>query len=329
MTWKLFGFLLRTRTHLTPWSDLKQDNKCGSVARAQIEFVRIGYKEPLLLRSAFLFGGIEYESEERDACSLHAIASLSRIFVSRSNFTQGKCARKDLTDVSSRVYVRKTALRSSPGPMAAPRPSAARDTNWEGGYRIPCAIRWPGVIKPGTIDNNIYSHEDMLPTLLAAAGDLAVTAKLLKGMKVSNKTFKVHLDGYNITDSLAGRGPDPRHEFFYWNDEGSLVALRYNQWKIVFQEQRAEGSDVWSEPFVPLRVPKLFNLRSDPFEEADRSAMDWRHWQTDRVFVLVPAQEYVAKYIATFREFPPSQKVGSFSLDQVLQKLQEAGGGQK
>ena len=204
-----------------------------------------------------------------------------------------------------------------------------KDTNWEGSYRIPCAIRWPGVIKPRTIDNNIYSHEDMLPTLLAAAGDTNVTAKLLKGMKIGDKTFKVHLDGYNITDSLAGRGPDPRHEFFYWNDDGSLVALRYNQWKIVFAEQRTHGMDVWQDPFVPLRAPKLFNLRSDPFEEADQVAMDYGHWRTDRVFVLVPAQEYIGKYIATFKEFPPSQKVGSFSLDQVLQKLQEAGGGQK
>jgi len=204
-----------------------------------------------------------------------------------------------------------------------------KDENWEGGYRIPCAIRWPGIIKPGTIDNNIYSHEDMLPTLLAAAGVPDVKEQLLKGMQVGAKTFKVHLDGYNITDALAGKAPDPRHEFFYWSDDGSLVALRYDNWKIVFQEQRAQGADVWSEPFVPLRVPKLFNLRTDPFEEADHIAMDYGHWKADRVFVLVPAQEYVGRYIATFKEFPPSQKVGSFSLDQVLQKLQEAGGGQK
>jgi arylsulfatase len=148
---------------------------------------------------------------------------------------------------------------------------------------------------------------------------------LLKGMTVGDKTFKVHIDGYNITDALAGKAPDPRHEFFYWNDDGSLVALRYNQWKIVFQEQRAEGFDVWQEPFVPLRVPKLFNLRSDPFEEGDHIGMDYSHWRIDRVFLLVPAQEYVANYIATFKDFPPSQKVGSFSLDNVLEKLQAAG----
>jgi arylsulfatase A-like enzyme len=200
-----------------------------------------------------------------------------------------------------------------------------KNENWEGGYRVPCAIRWPGVVQPGTINNDIFSHEDMLPTLMAAVGVPDVKEQLLKGMKVGNKTFKVHLDGYNITDALAGKGPSPRHEFFYWNDDGSLVALRYDNWKIVFREQRAEGFDVWQEPFVTLRVPKLFNLRSDPFEEGDRIAMDYPHWRIDRVFLLVPAQEYVARYIATFKEFPPSQRVGSFSLDQVLEKLNSAG----
>ncbi len=200
-----------------------------------------------------------------------------------------------------------------------------KNENWEGGYRVPCVIKWPGVIKPGTVDNNIYSHEDMLPTLLAAAGVPDVKEQLLKGMKVGDKTFKVHLDGYDITGSLAGNAANPRHEFFYWNDDGSLVALRYDQWKLVFQEQRGKGFDAWQEPFVALRIPKLFNLRTDPFEEGDQLAMDYKHWRVDRVFLLVPAQEYVGKYIATFKEFPPSQKAGSFSLDQVLDKLTEAG----
>jgi arylsulfatase len=196
-----------------------------------------------------------------------------------------------------------------------------KNENWEGGYRVPCAIRWPGVIKPGTVSNELFSHEDMLPTILAAAGVPDVKEQLLKGMKVGNKTFKVHLDGYDVTEALAGKTASPRHEFFYWNDDGSLVALRYNQWKLVFQEQRAHGFAVWSEPFVPLRLPKLFNLRTDPFETADHASIDYDHWRLDRIFLLVPAQEYIAKYISTFREFPPSQKVGSFSLDQVLQSL--------
>ena len=189
---------------------------------------------------------------------------------------------------------------------------------------MPCAIRWPGVIKPGTVNNDLFSHEDMLPTLLAAAGVPDVKEQLLKGMKVGKKTAKVHLDGYNITDRLAGKGENPRKEFFYWNDDGSLVGLRYDNWKIVFQEQRSEGFDVWQDPFTPLRVPKIFNLRSDPFESGDTLAMNYGQWRIDRVFLLVPAQEYIAKYISTFKEFPPSQKVGSFSLDQVLEKLTAA-----
>ena len=201
-----------------------------------------------------------------------------------------------------------------------------KGTNWEGGFRVPCAIRWPGVIQPGTVLNDIFAHEDMLPTLLAAAGDPDVKEKLLKGMNVGNKTFKVHLDGYNITDSLAGKSPSPRKEFFYFNDDGSLVALRYLQYKIVFAEQRAQGFDVWQEPFVTLRFPKLFNLRSDPFETADHESMDYPRWRAEHLFVMVPAQQYVAQFLATFREFPPSQKVGSFALDNVLEALTKGAG---
>ena len=196
-----------------------------------------------------------------------------------------------------------------------------KNENWEGGYRVPCAIRWPGHIKPGTVNNDIFSHEDMLPTIMTIAGVPGVKEKLLKGMKVGKKTFKVHLDGYDLTPAIGGKAPSPRKEFFYWNDDGSLVALRYDQWKIVFQEQRAHGFAVWAEPFVPLRVPKLFNLRTDPFEIADHVAMDYDHWRLDRVFMFVPAQEFIGKYIATFKEFPPSQKVGTFSLDAVLASL--------
>ena len=151
-----------------------------------------------------------------------------------------------------------------------------------------------------------------------------VKEQLLKGMKVGKKTFKVHLDGYNITDRLAGKGPNPRKEFFYWNDDGSLVGLRYDNWKVVFQEQRSEGFDVWQDPFTALRLPKIINLRSDPFERAEEIAMNYGQWRIDRTYLLVPAQEFVAQYIATFKEFPPSQKVGSFSLDQVLEKLTAA-----
>jgi arylsulfatase len=197
-----------------------------------------------------------------------------------------------------------------------------KNTNWEGGYRVPCVIRWPGVIKPGSVFNDIFAHEDMLPTLLAAAGDPEVKEKLLKGVKVGNKSFKVHLDGYNITDALTGKSPSVRHEFFYFNDDGSVVALRNNQWKLVFAEQRAHGFDVWQEPFVTLRVPKLFNLRSDPFESADHESMDYERWRVEHLFLLVPAQQYIGQFLATFKEFPPRQKAGSFALDNVLELLQ-------
>jgi len=201
-----------------------------------------------------------------------------------------------------------------------------KNTNWEGGYRAPCVIRWPGVIKPGTVLNDIFAHEDMLPTLLAAAGEPDVKGKLLKGMKVGAKTFKVHLDGYNLTDTLTGKSPSPRHEFFYFNDEGSLVGLRYDQWKVVFAEQRAHGLDVWQDPMVPLRFPKLFNLRSDPFETADHESIDYGRWRIERAFVLVPAQQFVGQFLATFKEFPPSQKPGSFSLENVMESLQSGAG---
>ena len=146
------------------------------------------------------------------------------------------------------------------------------------------------MIKPGTINNDLFSHEDMLPTLLAAAGVPDVKEQLLKGMKVGKKTFKVHLDGYNITDRLAGKGANPRKEFFYWNDDGSLVGLRYDNWKIVFQEQRSEGFDVWQDPFTALRLPKIINLRSDPFERGEQIGIGYSRWRIDRSFLLVPAQ---------------------------------------
>ncbi len=201
-----------------------------------------------------------------------------------------------------------------------------KNTNWEGGYRVPTAIRWPGVIKPGTVINDVVSHEDMLPTLLAAAGEPDIKDKLLKGYPAGNKSFKVHLDGYNLTDFLAGKAPSPRKEFFYFNDDGALVALRYNQWKIIFAEQRAHGFDVWQEPFVELRLPKLFNIRSDPFETADHEGMDYERWRIEHVFLLVPAQQYVGQFLATFKEFPPRQKPGSFSLERVLESLQQGSG---
>jgi arylsulfatase len=200
-----------------------------------------------------------------------------------------------------------------------------KNTNWEGGYRVPTAVRWPGTIQPGTVLNDVVSHEDWLPTLAAAAGDTGVKEKLLEGYKLGRQTFKVHLDGYDQTAYFAGKARSPRHEFFYFNDDGQLVALRYDQYKLVFAEQRAHGMDVWQDPFVTLRVPKLFNLRSDPFETADHEGMDYDRWRIEHIFLLVPAQQYIARFLATFKDYPPRQKPGSFALDDVLDSLQPSG----
>ena len=201
-----------------------------------------------------------------------------------------------------------------------------KDTNWDAGWRVPTLLRWPGVIKPGTVSNEICAHEDMLPTILAAAGVPDVKEKLLKGYQVGSKTFKVHLDGYNLVPLLKGEvAESPRKEILYWSDDGDLMALRYGNWKAVFKEQRAESFEVWSEPMVDLRVPKLFNLRSDPFEKADQNSIYYNDWLIRRVFLLVPAQVFVARWIQSFREFPPSQKPASFSIDQVMEKLSAAG----
>ena len=198
-----------------------------------------------------------------------------------------------------------------------------KNTTWEGGFRVPMMVKWPGKIKPGQVSNEIISMEDWLPTFLAAAGDSKIKEKLLKGHKTGKTTYKVHLDGYNFLPYFTGQEKTgPRKEMFYFTDDGSLSALRYGDWKLVFSEQRAHGFDVWQEPLVPLRLPKLFNLRRDPFERADHEAFGYEKWRLDRVFALVPAQAYVARFLGTFREFPPRQKPGSFSLDRVLEELQ-------
>ena len=204
-----------------------------------------------------------------------------------------------------------------------------KNTNWEGGYRVPCVMRWPGVIKPGTEINHITSHEDFVPTLVAAAGEPNVKEKLKSGYSAAGKNFKVHLDGYDQRDLLAGTGPGKREEYFYWTDDGNLAGLRYDRWKIAFLEQRAEGLDVWQDPLVVLRFPKLFDIKADPFERAQSDAGDYARWRVEHAFVLVPAQAYVAKHLATYQEFPPRQKPGSFALDEVLAKLHEHGGGSR
>jgi len=197
-------------------------------------------------------------------------------------------------------------------------------TNWEGGWRVPCAIRWPGVIKPGTVSNEIFSHQDMLPTLVAAAGEPDIVEKCKRGYKAGKKTFKVHLDGYNMIPYLKGEvGKGPRPGFLYWGDEGDLLALRYGDWKIHFAEMRVVGADAWQEPFVKLKAPKLMNLRSDPFEEADISSFYYWDWRGERLFALVPAAALVGQYIQTMMEFPPRQSPASWSPEKMLEKLRQ------
>ena len=196
-----------------------------------------------------------------------------------------------------------------------------KNTQWEGGFRVPCAMRWPGVIKPGTIINDIGAHEDMLATLLAATGDTTVKEDLLKGKKVGDTTYKVHLDGYNLMPALKGEGGWPRKEFLYWTDDGNMAALRYENWKITFLRQNAHGMQVWVQPFEELRAPMLTNLRMDPLERAEYEGMDYQHWYFDHIFVIVPAGGYVAQWLQSFREFPPRQKPGSFNLDRVMESI--------
>jgi len=191
----------------------------------------------------------------------------------------------------------------------------------EGGYRVPALVRWPGLVQPHTEINDIVSAEDWVPTLTAAGGTPDITEKLLQGYDAGGKSFKVHLDGYDQRDLFAGKGADKRREFFYWTDDGNLAGLRYDQYKAVFMEQKAHGLEVWMQPFVPLRAPKLFNLRSDPFERAEHEAGDYVRWFVDHAFVVVPAQVIVARHIQSFQDFPPRQRPGSFSVEQALDKL--------
>ncbi len=210
-------------------------------------------------------------------------------------------------------------------PDAAATPfRGEKNTNWEGGWRVPAMVRWPGKIEAGSVTNAIVHHMDWLPTFLAAAGDPDIKEKLKKGgVEAIGRTYKVHLDGYDILPLLTGDTEDsPRNEIFYFSDDGDLTALRYRDWKLIFMEQKAMGTfRVWMEPFVPLRVPLIFNLRRDPYERATITSNTYHDWQIDRAFLLVPAQAYVARFLETFKAFPPRQKAASFGLDQVMETL--------
>jgi arylsulfatase A-like enzyme len=202
-------------------------------------------------------------------------------------------------------------------------------TNWEGGYRVPTLIRWPGVIKPGTVYSQFFAHEDLIPTFAAAAGNPNIVEQCMKGCQSGNKSFHVHLDGYNLMPFFKGEVKEsPRQEFLYWSDDGDLFAIRVRDWKLSFIEQYHQGFDIWTKGFEHLRVPSVYNLRSDPFERGTFSAW-YADWQIHRAFLVVPAQAIVAKWLATFKEYPIRQKPASFNLDEVMNKLTAASGAQQ
>jgi arylsulfatase len=198
-----------------------------------------------------------------------------------------------------------------------------KNSNWEGAFRVPSLARWPGHFEPGTVLNDIVSHADWFTTLLAAAGEPDIADKLKAGYEMNGTTYKVHLDGFNQLPYLTGEvDKSPRDYFFYVSDDGDLTALRMYNWKIVFMEQRARGTlRIWAEPFTELRVPKIFNLRTDPFERADVTSNTYYDWLIDRAYLLVPAQAFVMQMAQSLAEFPPRQESASFTVGNMLEKL--------
>jgi arylsulfatase len=224
------------------------------------------------------------------------------------------------------LYTTDNGPHQNSWPDAATTPfRSEKDTNWEGAFRVPCLIRWPGHIQPGSVSNDIVSGLDWMPTLLAAAGEPDIKEKLLTGYQAVGKTFKVHLDGFNQLPYLTSQQPhSARKEFIYFNDDGDLVNVRYENWKVVFEEQRATGTlRIWGEPFTRLRLPKVFDLRSDPYERADITSNSYYDWLIRNTGPIVFAmQPLVAQFLATFKEYPPSQRPSSFSIDQIVEKMQ-------
>ena len=234
----------------------------------------------------------------------------------------GKLDELGITDNTILIYTTDNGAEAFSWPDGGATPfRGEKNTNWEGGYRVPAMVRWPGLVPPHTEINDLFSAEDWVATLVAAAGEPDIKNKLLQGYDAADKRFRVHLDGYDQRDLLARNGSDPRREFFYWTDDGDLAGLRYEQWKAVFMEQKAHGLDVWAQPMVQLRLPMLFNLRADPFERSQHEAGDYVRWFVEHAFVLLPVQTIVAQHLASYQQFPPRQRPGSFSIEQVMEKL--------
>jgi arylsulfatase len=224
------------------------------------------------------------------------------------------------------LYTTDNGPHMNSWPDAAMTPfRSEKDTNWEGAFRVPAMVRWPGHIKPGSVSNEIFSGHDWFPTLLAAAGDTGVKDRLLKGWQVGDRTYKVHVDGYNQLPLLTGQeGKSERKGFIYFDDDGHLVAVRFGPWKLVFAEQKTAGTlDIWGEPLTFRRMPLLFHLRMDPYERAEITSNTYWNWTLKKGYLMLAAQAIVAEFIATFKEFPPSQRPQSFGIDQIMEKLQQ------
>ncbi len=233
------------------------------------------------------------------------------------------------------IYTTDNGPHQNTWPDAGTTPfRSEKNTNWEGAYRVPALIRWPGQVEPGSVANDIVSGLDWFPTLLAAVGDTDIKDRLLKGTTINGRQYKNYLDGYNQLPYLTGKSDESaRDSFVYLNDDGDIVGFRYENWKLVFEEQRQQGTmQIWAEPFTRLRVPKMFDLRADPYERADITSNTYWDWLFTHAYLVVPAQAYVADFLATFKDYPPAQRPASFSIDQIQEKMEESfknvGGGQ-
>ncbi len=235
--------------------------------------------------------------------------------------------RLGITDNTLVVYSTDNGAEVMSWPDGGTTPFAGeKNTSWEGGYRIPMMVRWPGVINPGSRCNEIISLQDWVPTIMAAVGEPGIVENLKQGHTANDRQYKVHLDGFDFLPYFKGEAEKgPRDLFLYFTDGGDIAAIRFKNWKLLFAEQRATSLDVWSEPFVPLRMPKLFNLRTDPFERAMSEGIGWPTWFFDHAFVMVPAQFLVRTFLETFQEFPQRQEVGTFNLSHVLAKMSAGG----
>ena len=276
--------------------------------------------------------------EHRSAPGLTALTEYADGMVEHDNVVGEILKSLDdmgIADDTIVIYTTDNGPHQNSWPDAGTTPfRSEKNTNWEGAFRVPAMIRWPGQIEAGSVANDMFSGLDWFPTLLAAAGDTDITARLLAGTTIAGKQYKNHLDGFNQLDYLTGKADESaRHEFFYFNDDGELVAMRYENWKIVFAEQRATGTlQIWAEPFTSLRVPKMFDLRADPYERADITSNSLWDWVLTHAYLVGPASAEVGKFLATFADYPPAQRPDSFSIDQIQDKLnrqfENMGGGQ-